>query len=108
MFEKGYGVPRDFQMAAKWYQKAAEQGYSAAQCSLGLMYENGYGVPQNAQIAAEWYRKAAEQGYAFAQHNLGVMYFDGNGVPQDYQRAVDKINYRYYLETALCLWYSRK
>ena len=84
----GNGVKQDYNEAAKWFRKAAEQGNADAQNNLGLAYFNGNGVPQDYNEAAKWSRKAAEQGNADAQNNLGLAYFYGNGVPQDYNGAV--------------------
>ena len=58
----GQGVPQDYAEAVKWYRKAADQGYAAAQTNLGLMYAHGQGVPQDYVEAVKWYRKAADQG----------------------------------------------
>ena len=59
IFEKGLGVPPDYEAAAQWYQKAAEQGYERAQINLGHLYETGLGVEKNPALALQWYRKAA-------------------------------------------------
>jgi hypothetical protein len=37
-----------------WYRRAAEQGDSQAQYSLGLLYEKGQGVPRDIVEAAKW------------------------------------------------------
>ena len=37
-----------------WYRRAAEQGDSLAQYSLGLLYDHGFGVPRNVVEAAKW------------------------------------------------------
>jgi len=94
------GVTEDYQQAAQWYRKAAEQGSMAGQCNLGFMYANGYGVTKDYQQATQWYRKAAEQGSADGQNNLGVMYENGYGVEKDsqqaeqwYRRAVEQGHY---------------
>ena len=81
------GVAKNYQQAAAWWQKAADQGDAEAQFNLGLMYDNGQGVAQNDQQAAAWYQKAANQGHAKAQYNLGVMYFNGQGVARNYRQA---------------------
>jgi TPR repeat protein len=60
-------------MAAKWYQKAADQGNATAQNNLGVLYQNGQGVEQSEEMAAKWYQKAADQGYAIAQNNLEML-----------------------------------
>jgi hypothetical protein len=35
IYEKGLGVQPDYQLAAAWYRKAADQGYPRAQINLG-------------------------------------------------------------------------
>jgi TPR repeat protein len=70
-----------------WNTKAAEQGVSRAQHSLGVLYSNGYGVQPDDKIAVMWYTKAAEQGHAMAQYNLGLMYANGEGVPENDVKA---------------------
>ena len=73
----------DYATALQEWRPLAEQGYVAAQFSLGIMYRNGEGVPQDYAEAMKWYRLAAEQGNSKAQFNLGVMYANGNSVLQD-------------------------
>lgn len=80
-------VPYDANQAVKWYRRAAEQGLSPAQTSLGKMYEQGDGVAQDYKQAVNWYRLAADQGDARAQYSLGLMYRKGNGVSQDINKA---------------------
>jgi TPR repeat protein len=82
------GVTQDFTEAAKWYRKAAEQGWTLSMPKLAAMYENGRGVPQDYTEAVKWYRKAAEQGCSISMRKLAQMYEDGRGVPQDYTEAV--------------------
>ena len=67
----------------KWYRKAAEQGDTEAQVSLGIMYVYGQGVIQDYVEAVRWFGKAADLGYPWAQSNLAFMYSKGHGVPQD-------------------------
>jgi TPR repeat protein len=91
-FLNGYGVPKDSAEAETWFRKAANQGYAAAQNSLGNMYQakNAADAAQNPRRTAEaasWYSKAANQGLAIAQLSLGLMYEGGIGVPQDYVQA---------------------
>ena len=83
----GNGVKQDYNEAAKWFRKAAEQGHADAQNNLGLAYFNGNGVPQDYNEAVKWYRKAADQGNAYAQNNLGLVYFNGIGVLKNYNEA---------------------
>ena len=69
-------------------RKAAEQGDSKAQNSLGVCYAKGEGVETNMTEAVKWYRKAAEQGNAAAQCNLGWNYYNGAGIAKDQKEAV--------------------
>jgi TPR repeat protein len=54
MFQTGRGVPQNYTEAAMWYRRAAEQGDSLAQYSLGLLYDRGQGVPRNIVEASTW------------------------------------------------------
>jgi hypothetical protein len=87
MYANGRGVLKDYKQAAKWYQKAADQGDADAQYNLGVMYDKGRGVLKDYKQAVKWYQKAADQGLADAQYNLGVMYTNGEGVPKDLSKA---------------------
>ena len=87
MYANGQGVLQNNTEAAKWFRKAAKQGFALAQYSLGFLYEDGQGVLQDYDEAAKWYRMAAEQGYGSAQINLGIMYVSGKGVPQNIIQA---------------------
>src|SRR5205085_11234526 len=81
------GLPKDFSEAARWYRKAADQGYAEAQSYLGYMYVHGEGVPQDYTEGVGWYRKAADQGHARAESALGYAYSTGEGVPLDYAQS---------------------
>lgn len=58
---KGRGIEQSDTEAAKWYLKAAEQGYAKAQNGLGDCYYNDQGVEQSYIGALKWFRKALEQ-----------------------------------------------
>ena len=60
-------MPRDAAKAIEWYQKAAAQGDTDAQYTLGLMYSNGDGVPRNDAKGMEWFQKSAARGHVKAQ-----------------------------------------
>jgi TPR repeat protein len=61
----------EFDKAAEWYRKAAEQGHAEAQVRLGLLYKKGTGVQKDLAKALEWFEKAAAQGYIDAQYRVG-------------------------------------
>ena len=50
---------QDHAEAARWYRKAADQGYVNAQNNLGVMYQSGQGVPQDIVQAYMWWDLAA-------------------------------------------------
>jgi uncharacterized protein len=77
----GLGVPQDCTGAAKWYRKAADQGFALAQYNLGVMFDKGRGVFQDYAEALKWCRKAAHQNLSEAQYNLGISYGDVLQVP---------------------------
>jgi TPR repeat protein len=54
MCETGRGVPQNYTEAAMWYRRAAEQGDSLSQYSLGQLYDRGQGVPQDIIEASKW------------------------------------------------------
>lgn len=70
LYHRGAGVEKDVMRAARWYERAAEQGYREAQYRLGNMYLMGEGVRQSDVEAAHWFEKAAQQGHADARDNL--------------------------------------
>ena len=83
-YASGHGVPQDYQQAADWYRKAANQSSVDGELQLAALYRDGRGKAFARDIvqAAEWYRKAAEQGDPTAQGTLGVLYSMGQGVPR--------------------------
>ena len=55
-------VDVNYQEAARWYQAAADQGYSEAMQELGYLYEQGLGVPQDELKALNLQREASGLG----------------------------------------------
>jgi hypothetical protein len=55
LYESGAGVPADFEEAAKWYRRAADQGDARAQMLLGNLYQLGQGVAKSAIVAYALY-----------------------------------------------------
>ena len=80
--EKYSGVA-DYEEAARWFKKAADQGLPEAQYQLGKCYEEGKGVSEDEVEAVKWYQKAAEHGLGEAKNELADRAWRGNGVPRD-------------------------
>lgn len=87
IYDRGYGVERDYAKARAWYEKAAAQGYAKAAHNLGVIYQSGHGVAADNERAAYWFKKAAKLGEPAAQNNLAVMYARGVGVQQNMAMA---------------------
>ena len=62
MYSAGRGVPQDYSEAAKWFRKAANQGYATGQAKLGFMYFLGRGVLQDYVQAHMWLNLSAAHG----------------------------------------------
>ncbi len=83
--EQNHGeVAEDYQQAAAWYRKAADQKSVDGELHLAALYrDGGNGFPRDMEQAAAWYLKAADQGDVGAQGTLGVLYSMGQGVAHD-------------------------
>jgi uncharacterized protein len=59
--------------AVKWYRKAVEQNFAAAQYNLGLCYERHEGVTEDWVEAYKWLLLAARQGNEAAKKYMTVL-----------------------------------
>jgi TPR repeat protein len=91
MYYEGQGRKKDFEKAAYWYDKAAEQGNVTAQINAGLYY-HGNGKEHDLSKAFELWQQAAQQGVVEAQRNLGLMYGKGQGVKRNDVQAYVWLN----------------
>lgn len=76
---------KDYEKAAYWFEKAAEQGLADAQLMLAFMYMDGEGVTASMDKALYWSEKAAMQGFDLAQTQTGVLYSTVKG---DSEKAI--------------------
>jgi TPR repeat protein len=79
-YADGNGVAQNFDLALKWYHKAADQGNADAENEIGVMYRTGSGVEKSKEEAVTWYREAARLGNGQAMFNLGAAYYNGDGL----------------------------
>ena len=79
--------PARVALAAKLFQRLAEDGSADAQVALGLIYTFGQGVEQDYEEGRFWLTLASNQGSGTAQLNLGNLYVEGVGVERDRMRA---------------------
>ncbi|MDQ6869406.1 MAG: hypothetical protein M3178_13855 [Pseudomonadota bacterium] len=86
-YAEGGAGPRNYELAAKWYEKAAQQGRAVAEYRLASLYEKGLGVGKDIQRAKDLYQRAAEKGNTHAMYNLGVLAAEGTGGKPNYTSA---------------------
>jgi len=86
-FVEGRGVPPNNEVAARWFEIAANKGIAPAQFRLGTLYEKGLGVKKDLSAARDLYRAAADKGHGKAMHNLAVLYAEGVDGKADYRTA---------------------
>jgi localization factor PodJL len=86
-FTEGRGVPVNLEEAARWFERAANQGLVPAIYRLGSIYEKGQGVRKNLDGARRLYVAAAERGNAKAMHNIAVLHAEGADGKPDYRAA---------------------
>jgi len=86
-YAEGSGGEQNYELAAQWYSKAAEQGLAVAEFRLASLYERGLGVRQDFQQAKTLYQRAAERGNTRAMHNLGVLAIESNDGKPNYTSA---------------------
>jgi len=87
-YHAGTLLKKDDAEAERWLRKAADQGFMAAEESLGIFSETG--VDRSAPAPAEaidWYKKAIQQGSVDAATSIGLMYAEGIGIPKDPAQA---------------------
>lgn len=107
-YERGDGVPLDYETAFEWHWKSALLGHAEARdalercaartrdangeirCRVGRMHEHGLaGAPRNAARACEWYARAAEHGHAWARRRRERLL--GPARPPWWRRLRDRI-----------------
>ena len=88
LYQRGRGVNKNINEAAKWFQKAASAGHAASQARLGILYFEGRGVPQNYNKALKLLNAAAKQNVPSAFYQLANMFELGTGVRQDLYQSI--------------------
>ena len=58
MYLEGECLPKDGELAAHWFKRAAEQGLAGSLTTLAMMYEQGNGVAQDLEEAKRLYKLA--------------------------------------------------
>lgn len=80
-------LPRDFDQAAPWVEKAAAQGQPDALAYIWQLYFYGKGVGQSDAAAFKWLQRWAGTGNPEAAYRLGLFHYEGIATPVDHQKA---------------------
>lgn len=84
----GHHVERDYIIAVKWFDLAAEQGNEDAMIALGICYLRGNGVEKNVQEGIKLWTMAADRDNKKAMIKLASLYYNGSyGVDVNYNEA---------------------
>ncbi|GBC09991.1 hypothetical protein RclHR1_09260005 [Rhizophagus clarus] len=85
-----YGnIMTNYELAFKYFERAASNHYAVAQWTIGCMYINGIGIDEDFKKAFYWYEKAAKNGNIEAMCCLGNCYRNGIGIEKDYNKAFE-------------------
>jgi TPR repeat protein len=88
LYEKGLGIPQDYQKAIQLYNYAGHLGSDKALHKLGVVYHVGKGVDIDPTKAIEYYTHSANLGNPEYQCFLGRLYEEGQFVQKDPQVAL--------------------
>ena len=97
MFDLGavYYERKEYDLALKYYEMAADHNYHPANLGLGYIWYYGRVGEPDYKKAFECYKKAGEQGSIVAEYKLADMYKNGYYVEKDYRRYKDIIEKLY-------------
>ena len=82
------GLEQSYEKAFYWTNKAAEQGNTLAQATIGNSYFTGRGVIQSDEKAFYWAKKSAEGNDETGQFLLAILYFAGKGVAKSNEKGI--------------------
>jgi len=90
MYDCGYLVIRDPELAFKYYKIAADKGLHRAQFNLGLLYDEGVGTPVDVEKSMHYFQLAVNQGYINALCHLADLHRNGykNIIPKDINTSI--------------------
>jgi uncharacterized protein len=83
------GPETDLNEALKWYQKAAEMGYSEAQYNVCRLTAQGLVSPADYKHATDWCSTLAESGDSWGEYGLARMLEEGVGTQPDVKKAAE-------------------
>lgn len=89
LYREGWGVDKNMEIAAGYYQKSAEQDHRDGMFEMGWFYQAGEGgLTQDYEQSAKWYQKSADKGHPAAMYGIASLYYNGMGVERDTDAAM--------------------
>ena len=101
-YAMGQGVNQNYEIAMRYYQKAANQHDAEALFILGAMYYVGHGTRRNDKRAVDYFTRALEQGNTRSLYYLGKLYLCGKGIRADEEKSLSYIKQGIEIEDAWC------
>jgi TPR repeat protein/S1-C subfamily serine protease len=83
MYYCGKGVETNYTIAAKYFQKAADNGDANSLGYIGMMYATGRGLEKNFMQSFKCNLSSATKGSSYGQNNVAINYYLGEGVIKD-------------------------
>ena len=97
IYFNGHGTKKNENLAVSYYRKSAQNGYTEAQCRLGMYLLGPKGaIVSSSKEGEKWLLEAAEKGHEEAQNFLALSYSTGLGLKKNEPQA-------YYWWTVLSL-----
>jgi TPR repeat protein len=89
MYQNGMGVPRDFQRAREYFERAAAKNDPYAFYNLSVMSFLGQGVPKDNAAGFAWLSKGVALHFPLCLYETAAIYYSGAyGVPVDFGKAM--------------------
>ncbi|GEM_PF-4903913 len=85
---RGRAVPKDPQLAVRFFLKSAKKGHAGAMVALGKLYMEGVEVVRDEAQAQDWFRKGAERDDMEARLLLARMLRGDRGEESDVREAI--------------------
>jgi TPR repeat protein/WD40 repeat protein len=88
MYDQGFGVSQNYDIAFDFYRRSADRNFHRAQYRLAQLHEDGLGTKRDDRQSINYTRRAAENGNKWAQTDLGLRYKFGDGLNEDIEEAI--------------------
>lgn len=77
LYYDGRGTKKDFEKAAEWFKKGADNRNEFSAYLLGDMSEKGIGTEKDFKAALDWFTRATDYGHKDGLYRIGLLYQKG-------------------------------